>query len=431
MGDFQGVRTSVTSGANNENRHVRFVDERIFMYAPQYAPLLLLKGGIIPAANGERYKIKGIIDSGFVPAKTVEWYEKDLLDQDVYAAGANDSTVATTISVDNGAGALSKVPRVGDIIEIVSANAGGTGEQMLVQAITNGTTQSTLTVVRNVGSMGAVTVSDNAVFRVIGNAKQEFSSANIRRGRLADRKYNYMQIARDDWAISRSDDRIRLYGGRDRSENMAEAAVNHCRLLERVLTFGARDSKLDVNGEEVLTSGGTRFFIPNVYGATNGTCSGLFSVGHGGTIDPTTEFCETFCREAFRYGNVRRKKIGLGGSIFGIIFNRLLTGTSPATGSIRAKSKDTAYGVQVTEIVTAFGTLDFLPSGAIEEVYNGEFHLLDPENIKFSYLDNTFMVDNAQNPDQDGYAGYFLTEFSLKMQGLKTHSRISAVTGPA
>jgi len=29
-------------------RHLRYVDERIFHYAPKYSPLLMLKGGIMP-----------------------------------------------------------------------------------------------------------------------------------------------------------------------------------------------------------------------------------------------------------------------------------------------------------------------------------------------------------------------------------------------
>ena len=431
-GDFTGIRTSATSGSSNENRHVRYVDERIFLYAPQYAPLLLLKGGIVPGVDGARVKVKGIIESGFVPSKKVEWYEKDLLDQDLYMAAALGSTSTTSISVDNGAGALTKVPRVGDVIEVVSANP-TMGEQMLIQAITIGSTQSTLTVVRDVGGTTGATLSDNAVLRVVSNAQKENSAALTKRGRYADAKYNYMQISRDDWGLSRSDDRIRLYGGRDKAESMAEAAVNHCRVLERSLNFGGRDSTTDADGNEVLLTGGLRYWIPNVYAAADANCAGLFAgaTGHGGTISVITEFLETFLREGFRFGNIRRKKIFIAGSVWGIIFNRAITGTTPATGSIRAKSKDTSFGVAITELVSAFGTIDFLPSGAIEEFSNGEGYLIDPENVKFCYLDNTFMVDNAQNPDVDGYAGYFLTEYALKVLGLKTHSRISGVTGAA
>lgn len=184
--EYQGVRTTVTSAA--ETRNVRYVDERIFMYAPSYAPLLLLKGGIMPGPNGERIKVKGIIDSGFVPAKTVEWYEKDLFDTDLYMAAANGTAGSTSLVVDNGSGALSKVPRVGDILEVVSANP-TVGEQVFIQAITNGSTTSTLTVVRNVNGTNA-TLADNAVLRVVSNAQKENSSAATKKTRTADKSYN-------------------------------------------------------------------------------------------------------------------------------------------------------------------------------------------------------------------------------------------------
>lgn len=430
--EFTGVRDSIVSGSANENRHVRYVDERIFLYAPQYAPLLLLKGGIMAGPNGERIKVKGIIDSGFVPAKKVEWFEKDLLDQDLYTNAAF-LVGDLSITVDDGAAAISRVPRVGDMVEVVTNGATAVGEQIFITAVAYGVGQTTLTILRGRGGTSAAALEDNAVLRVVSNAQKENSSSITSRGRIADAYYNVMQIDRDDWEISRSDDRIRLYGGRDKAETMAEAAVNHVRIMERSLVFGGRDDAgtlIDADGNQVYAQGGMRYFIPNNYGASAST--GLFAGStHGGTIDPITEFLEVFCKEGFRYGNIRRKKIFIGGSTWATIFNRLLTGTSPATGAIRARNKETAYGVAVTEIVSAFGALDFLPSGAIDEFLNTDGYLFDPENVKFCYLDNTFMVDNAQAPDVDGYKGYFLTEYCLKINGLKSHCRISGVTGPA
>jgi hypothetical protein len=433
MSETTGVKTTYQTGSSVEDRAVRYVDERIFCYAPSYAPILLLKGGIMPGPNGERIKVKGIIESQFTPSKKVEWYEKDLLDQDITVSAAVSSTSQTTLACDDAAGGQCLVPRVGDIIEVVTNTGGTVGEMMLVKAVTQGTTTS-LSVVRAINSVTS-TIMNNATIRVLGNGQKENSAAVTKRNRMASNKYNYMQIQRDDWGVSRSDDRIRVYAGRDKAETMADAAVNHVRLIERSLVFGYPKNTTDVDGNQVFLSGGLRYYISNIYGATQAGSAGTDfydnSLYHGGTVDPFTEFLEVFCRYGFKRGNIRRKKIFIGGSNFANIFNRMLTGTSPATGSIRATSKDTSFGVQVTEIVSAYGTLDFLPSGAIDEFKPTEGYLLDPENIKFCYLDNTFMVDNAQNPDVDGYSGYFLTEFCLKVQGDKTHARMSGVTGPA
>lgn len=435
MSEFTGNKTTVQSGSANENRNVRYVDDRIFVYAPSYAPLLLMKGGIMPGPNGERVKIKGIIDSAFAPTKTIEWYEKDLLEVDFWQASdsavAGTAKQASTIDVDNGAGAVTYVPRAGDVIEVISDNP-TVGEMMYVKSVTVGASSCTLAVLRNINGVGA-TIANNAKYRVLNNAVTEFSSAGTKRSAMAANYYNYMQIARDDWGVSRSDMRVRQYGGRDDYETMAEAVTNHCRNLEKSLTFGVRNSLTDASNNTVLTAGGLRQFIPNVYASADADCAGVFAgvTGHGGTITPATEYLETFCEGAFKYGNVKRKKLQIGGNVWGTIFNRLITGASPAAGSVRAVSKETAYGVQVTEIISAFGTIDFLPSGAIQDYVPTEGFLLDPENIKFVYADNTFMVDNAQNPDQDGYAGYFLTEYSLMVRGLKTHSRISGVTAAA
>ena len=436
MAEFSGSKTTVQSGASFENRNVRYVDDRIFTYAPSYAPILLLKGGIMPGPNGERIKVKGIIDSGFTPTKTVEWYEKDLLATDFYAnpgsATLGTLKAAATISVDNGAGAVTTVPRVGDIIQIVTGNVTN-GEAMLVNAITVGASSITLSVLRAINGVTGASISSNATFRVLNNALAENSTATSKRSSYATNYFNYMQIARDDWGVSRSDTRIRQYGGRDDYETMAEAVTNHCRNLEKSLTFGPCVSATDASGNVVQTSGGLQAYVPNVYAASSANCTGVFSgvTGHNGSINAITNFLETFCEGAFKYGNIKRKKIFLGGMIWGIIFNRAITGTSPATGSIRAVSKDTAFGVQITELVSAFGSIDFLPSGAINDFLPTDAYMIDPENLKFAYMDNTFMVDNSQLPDQDGYSGYFLTEYSLIVRGLKTHARISGVTTAA
>ena len=70
-----------------------------------------------------------------------------------------------------------------------------------------------------------------------------------------------------------------------------------------------------------------------------------------------------------------------------------------------------------------------MTSGAIQEVEPGFAATFDPEFISFTFLDDTFMVDNAQAKGTDGFAGYFLTEASLMFEATKAITTISGVTG--
>ena len=419
MGEFTGIRTSTQSNASNENRQVRFVNERIFLYAPQYTPILMLKGGIMPGPQGERIKVKGLIPSKFIPAKKAEWFDKDLIDIKAFAEGAIIDGADTTLGMDDGAGAARNAIKAGSVLRVED-------EHMFVTAYDVSTRIAT--VVRGIGSTTGVAHVDNTVIHIISNANEESSDPGIKVGNLASRFENLMQIFRHDWEVSRSADKIRLFGGRDKAETMAEAAVEHVREIERQITFGFKadtttDPTLLLNGRAIQVMGGFKEFITSDYGSAAST--GVFGANvHGGPVS-FTEFSEDFLVPSFEFSSPTRRKTFIGGSVFGKVFSRFST----TSGNLQTFVRDTAFGVNVTEVISPAGTIEFLTSGAIQEVETGYGVLFDPRFQQWTFLDNTFMVDNAQAKGRDGFAGFFLTEATMIFEAIKTLTSISGVTG--
>lgn len=417
MAEFTGVRTSAQSDSSNENRQVRLVHERIFLYSPQYTPILMLKGGIMPGPQGERIKVKGLIPSKFAPAKKVEWFDKDLPSVKAFAEGTITDGVDTTITLDDGAGAALNSVRAGAVLK---------AEDEIIWVSAYNTSTRIATVVRGVGATTGVAHDDNTPVYVLSNGIEENSTFQKRFGALAVQQENFMQIFRHDWSVSRSADRIRLYGGKDKAETMAEAAVEHVREIERQITFGFKaNTGLTLNSLNVQVMGGLVEFNDGVFDATTNTGRFLTTFSaHGGTVD-YGEFVETFLVESFKFSSPRRRKIFIAGSVFGKIFGRFSTNV----GNIQTYVRDTAFGVNVTEVISPAGTIEFLTSGAIEEVEAGRGFCFDPEFLEFDYVDNTFMVDNAQPKGTDGHAGFFLTEATMKFEAIKTITSIKGVTG--
>ncbi len=261
----------------------------------------------------------------------------------------------------------------------------------------------------------------------MSNGIEENSTFQERFGALAQNRSNFMQIFRHDWAVSRSADVIRLYGGKDKAETMAEAAVEHVREIERQITFGYKaNTGLTLNSRNVQLTGGLSEFNDGLYASNTGTSTGRFTgVNRTAATVNYGEFVETFLVESFKYSSPRRRKVFIGGSVWGKVFGRFSTNV----GNIQTFVRDTAFGVNVTEVISPAGTIEFLTSGAIEEVESGTGFCFDPDFLEFDYVDNTFMVDNAQPKGTDGYAGYFLTEASMKFEAIKTITGIIEVTG--
>ena len=416
MAEFTGVRTSANS--ETETRQVRIVADRIFLYAPQYTPILMLKGGIMPGPNGERIKVKGLIKSEFAPGKKVEWFEKTLPSVTAYAAETlAASASSTSFHIDNASGAAMYGVKAGAILMYGA-------ERLFVTAYNTSTLVAT--VVRGVGSTSPIEIPNDEALKILGYAVKENSATGTGRGVEASPYYNYQQIFRNDWAVSRSADKIRTYGGKDKAETMSEAAVEHVREIEQTWMFGYKSNNLtDADGHVVQTMGGFMEFNDGVYGASTNTGRFLTTyAAHGGTIN-YGEMVETFLVESFKYSSPRRRKMFVGGSVWGKIFGRFSTDV----GNIQTYVRDTAFGVNVTEVISPAGAIEFLTSGSIEECATGTAFCFDPEFVTFSYVDNTFMVENAQAKGTDGYAGYLLTEGTLKFEAQKTITALTGVTG--
>jgi hypothetical protein len=437
MANVTGVRTSLRSGdidLSNEARHIRYVADRIFQYAPQYTPLLVLTGGTIPGPNGERIRVKGLIQSGYTPAKKVEWYEKDQINRTFYCdnAGATVAAGSTVlqIPVDDGAGGdvVGTVVNPGDIVFMKSGTLGNSeGTLFYVQdASAAGATVNLI----QCGGTALVTIGDNCVFQKVGSAMKENSSARTVIDVEATLNYNYMEIFRDDWAISRSDQKIDLYGGPDLAETMATAATNHVVTLETMLMYGKKSKALtDAAGNVVYAMDGLYNIIPNIFGdGTKIISAGLYygqSIGDPSSANFSSDDFNVMMDGLFTYGSALGRKLFIGGKVFASVWNDM----AQDIGWQVINNKETSFGIRISELMGAQGTIYYVPSGACQDAWPLVGFGLQTELLKICYVDNTFMVSNSQNPDVDGSAGYFMTEHTLMVDGTKAHAVVGQVYG--
>jgi hypothetical protein len=123
----------------------------------------------------------------------------------------------------------------------------------------------------------------------------------------------------------------------------------------------------------------------------------------------------------FRYG--RNSKLGLCGSGALLGLNKL----AKAGATFQMTSATIAYGTKITEWVTPFGVLNLVtaPLMSHDPIFRNTIYVLEPENIKWRYIDDTFFKadDTERKSDdtgKDGREEEWLTEGGFEFRHAKT-----------
>ena len=380
MTNITGVRTT-----NNilQNRRVVDMAKQIALLDPNEGPLLSF---LKLAKNNSRC----------VYNPKFEWLEDDLME--TWSSVSEEHTAATTtIKTADGT-----IFRVGDIVKVPS-----TGECMLVSAIST----NDLTVTRAYGSTTAAVIADDAELLIIGSAMPENSNGREVKSTVESNGYNYTQIFRTPIALSGTEAASKLHGGRDRAYQRRKASLEHKRDIARALYFGER--KEDVSGSAPRrTMGGLLEFLNN----------SETTVTFNNSTKPLTyrNFDSEVAAAAFRYGSKEKLLIAgpyLASAINSWSENRLVSDIA----------EDATYGIRVKNLITTYGDLKVIYDPLLEGSYNGYGFVLDPENIRYAYLDgrDTKLYTDIQDNDIDGVIDEYLTECSLELRLPKTHMMIT------
>lgn len=326
-----------------------------------------------------------------------EWLEDDLGARwDAINKAAGYLAADTTLTVDNGdyfaSGFIVKVPR--------------TGEVLLVTAVSS----NDLTVTRGYGSTSAAALVDNDPLVIIGNANEEGSGTLVLKSTLESAKFNYTQIFKTPFGVTGTENNTKMYGGKDLAYQRKKKAIEHKIDIARAFTFG--EKKLDTSGTNPrrATGGLLSFLTANNYDA-------------GGALTQS-EFDNNVSEVVFKKGS--KKKIMLASARMLSVINGW------ALGKLQVNQDAAKYGLDIREYQTPFGTYMLMNYQHILEgaVYGGYGIVIDPENVKYRYLQgrDTTLRTNIQDNDEDQVKEEYLTECGLEVRLPDTHAVITGVT---
>ena len=138
---------------------------------------------------------------------------------------------------------------------------------------------------------------------------------------------------------------------------------------------------------------------------------------------------KTYLEQLFRYG--KREKLAICGTSALLGINNLVEGSTHYTMTAATKS----YGIAVTEWITPFGKINLMthPLFSQETTLRNSMLILEPENLKYRYIDDTTFYSEGNPKAQstsarvDGTEEEFLTEAGLEFHHPSTMMFLNGV----
>ena len=252
---------------------------------------------------------------------------------------------------------------------------------------------------------------------VIGTVNEEGAAAPSALAYDPNEKYNYTQIFRNSLDHTRTAMRTKLRTGDQVAEAKRECLELHSMEMERAFIFGIPTVGTGDGGKPERTTGGLKSFLTtNLFDYTQEAGTATWLAGGEDWLDEKLE-------AIFKYGS--REKLGLCGSgaIRGI--NRL----AKNAGTFELTAKTMAYGIQVVEWVTPFGTLylKLHPLFSDLPIYSNSVAICEPKFMKYRFIDDTGYKPQIQANDIDGEKSEYLTEAGLEFYHEKAHGWLDGV----
>jgi len=331
-------------------------------------------------------------------ATQIQWMTDELVPKSTTLNEALDNS-ETGVDVATGTGAYFQA---GDIAKVAE-----TGETMLVTSVSG----DTLTVTRSWGTVAAANALTAGLLLNLGPAFSEGahlrvsdSDDTILAKRVTEvQNTNYTQIWRHALGLTRTQQQVKMYAGKDRDYQRKKKMIEH-----------VRDINLSMyHGEEAAsgtrrTMGGILEFVP---------AGNTFS-----TATLTESQFNTDLKTAFRYG-AESKVLFCSRKIAGII-------SEWASVVQRVEPKESNFGVRITNYRSPHGDVAIVTDHALEgsSTYDKYAVLVDVNDIAFRPLQDTVLLVDRQSPDIDGVVDEYLTEASAEWGNGSYHALWNAVT---
>jgi hypothetical protein len=288
-----------------------------------------------------------------------------------------------------------------------------TSEIMLVTA-TNG---DSLTVTRGLSGTSVVSLTNVMHVQNIGNAHEEASGIPVAVTQQGAPRLNYTQIFRNAWAISGTAKAVKFHTGSKLAKNKRDAATYHAEDQERALVWGRKHIGT-MNGKQFRLTDGVKAQI-ELYGGVVESAASNSTPGDLSYEDYDDFLMRLFAKNVKGQPN-ERLQIG-GNGILKAVNQMALT-----NAQYTIQNGTTSFGLAVTKIVTAWGTISHMTHPLMNEnpVWSKESYYLHPGGIKRKVLRDTFEENYDKNglriQGKDADEGVITSELGVAVAGAST-----------
>lgn len=233
---------------------------------------------------------------------------------------------------------------------------------------------------------------------------------------------NYTQIFRNSLEITRTANKTRLRTGNAYNQMKADTLEMHSVEMEKAFMWGIPSETQGANGKPLRVTGGLIWAIKQGGGLAEDFPAAL------DWMDEGLDWFEEQLMTCFNYGS--SEKLAFAGNSALLAINRL----ARKYGTWNYTTATKAFGINVTEVVTPFGTITIKthPLFSQEPTNQQSMVIFEPKNLKYRYItDTTFFKDDQQHGAHryDGLKEEYLTEAGLEYHHPKSWAYLNNIGG--
>jgi len=334
--------------------------------------------------------------------KIFEWRLPDM----AFTVNGQVAASATTIVLDAPGSTPAKGLKAGDMLRVESGS-----NNEVVRVIADPISPYTSVVVeRYWGSTNpAGTIADDAILRWVGSAYEEGSRGPTALSRTPAVVTNYTQIFKDAVKVTKTAEHTRTRPFKPWAQLKGECLERIMIKCEYAALYGVKAETTGPDGEPLRTTAGLKSLI-----TTN-----VVDFSSGVDLDTFEDAMES----VFKYGS--KTKLALCGNRALNILNRMVSRNSMLTYQLKEVDSKQSYGLQVTKLISPFGTLGLVTHPLMTEsaAYTKDVFIVD-----MKYVEQVIMAggdidwdDNVQLPDEHARKGQYVGELGLSLALEEVH----------
>lgn len=244
---------------------------------------------------------------------------------------------------------------------------------------------------------------DNTFLIKVGSAYSEGSSAPAATSRNPIKYFNYTQIFKSAYEITRTASKTHARTGDPIANDKKRKIWDHSRDIELAFMFGQRFETTGANGKPLRFTGGLRSFISQ-------TTTTIF-----GATTTLTQYLNAAYRVFDWDSTAGSERIVFAGNLYLNNLNFLAKLNSTVffnDGTI------SAYGMKLREFAMPQGSFMIKTHPLLNRhpQYSASAFIIDPSAIKYRYITDTMFMDNIQTNGDDSKKGQWLTECGLEFR---------------